>query len=184
MSIGKTYKKDPALQDVNMEISKGEIITILGPNGAGKSTLLNILTGQLSSGSGYAKVGPFMIHNDMFIDMNYIKRLIGVCSQYDYLWDELTVYETIYLYSRLRGISMSKIEEYITDKLVSVNLEKKRNERVNSLSGGMKRRLSICISTLGEPFIIFMDEPTTGLDPINRRKIWKLINVKVFKIRI
>jgi ABC-type multidrug transport system ATPase subunit len=177
MSIGKTYKINPALADVNMEVTKGEIITILGPNGAGKSTLINILTGQLSSSTGYAKVGPFIIHNDLFIDANYVKRLIGVCSQFDYLWDELTVYETLHMYARLRGISATKVNEYIEEKLLSVNLDKKKNERVSSLSGGMKRRLSICISTLGEPFIIFMDEPTTGLDPNNRRKIWKLINV-------
>jgi ABC-type multidrug transport system ATPase subunit len=177
MSIGKTYKSEPALSDINMEITKGEIITILGPNGAGKSTLLNILTGQLSSSTGYAKVGPFMIHNDLFIDASYLRRIIGVCSQFDYLWDELNVYETLSMYSRLRGISNPKLDEYVKEKLVSVNLEKKAYEKVSSLSGGMRRRLSICIATLGEPFILFMDEPTTGLDPNNRRKIWKLINV-------
>jgi ABC-type transporter Mla maintaining outer membrane lipid asymmetry ATPase subunit MlaF len=182
MSLGKTYKTDPVLVDINMEITKGEIVTILGPNGAGKSTLLNILTGQLASSTGYAKVGPFMIHNDLFIDANYLRRIIGVCSQHDYLWDELTVSEILHMYSRLRGISKSKIDEYVKDKLLSVNLDKKSDERVSSLSGGMKRRLSICISTLGEPFIIFMDEPTTGLDPNNRRKIWKLINVFILNI--
>lgn len=180
MSISKEYENGTiALKDVNLEILKGEILTILGPNGAGKSTLINILTNQIASSSGFAKVGPFMIHSDLFLDAHYVQRLIGICSQYDYLFEEFTVYETLHLYSKLRGIKENKIDNYIKEKLVSVGLENKINERVGRLSGGMKRRLSICISTIGEPFIIFMDEPTTGLDPNNRRKIWKLINVYI-----
>jgi ABC-type multidrug transport system ATPase subunit len=76
------------------------------------------------------------------------------------------------------------IERYIDEKIAEVNLENKKNEQVSKLSGGMRRRLSICISTLGEPLIIFMDEPTTGLDPNNRRQIWKLINVINMKLFI
>jgi ABC-type multidrug transport system ATPase subunit len=183
MNVGKEYdNKIVALSDINLEITKGEILTILGPNGAGKSTLINILTNQIAASTGYAKVGPFMIHSELFIDAYYVQRLIGICSQFDYLFEELTVYESLHLYCRLRGIKENKINEYISDKLISVGLEEKANERISSLSGGMKRRLSICISTIGEPFIIFMDEPTTGLDPNNRRKIWKLINVIIINI--
>jgi ABC-type multidrug transport system ATPase subunit len=178
MNVGKEFENGIcALTDINLEITKGEILTILGPNGAGKSTLINILTNQISSTTGYGKVGPFIIHSELFIDAHYVQRLIGICSQFDYLFEEFTVYESLHLYSRLRGIKENKIDEYINQKLISVGLENKINERISNLSGGMKRRLSICISTLGEPFIIFMDEPTTGLDPNNRRKIWKLINV-------
>lgn len=162
-----------------MEITKGEIVTILGPNGAGKSTLINILTSQLSASEGYAKLGPFIIHQELITDNLYVKRLIGICSQFDYLWEELTVKETLLMYSRLRGIKEHKIEKYVEEKILDVNLEKKKNDFVSTLSGGMKRRLSICISTLGEPSVIFMDEPTTGLDPNNRRKIWQLINVLI-----
>ncbi len=86
------------------------------------------------------------------------------------------MYENLYYYSRLRGIKESNINNYINIKLREVNLEEKVNQQAGKLSGGMRRRLSICISTLGDPYIIFMDEPTTGLDPNNKRKIWKLIN--------
>ena len=184
MAVGKKYENDfEALFDVNLEINKGEVFTILGPNGAGKSTLINILTSQMAGTHGYAKVGPFSIHSDLFIDSIYVKRLIGICSQFDYLWEELTIYETLFLYARLRGIKEHLIEHYIDDKIAEVGLEKKKNEQVSKLSGGMRRRLSICISTLGDPLIIFMDEPTSGLDPNNRRKIWNLIN-KIKKNRV
>lgn len=177
MSVSKTYQNGlKALNDINIEISKDEVFTILGPNGAGKSTLINILSSQISSSEGFAKVGPFMIHSDLFIDSVYLKRMIGICSQFDYFWEELTIHETLFVYSRLRGINLNKIENYIDQKISEVGLEGKKFEKVSKLSGGMRRRLSICISTLGDPFIIFMDEPTSGLDPNNRRKIWKLIN--------
>ena len=153
------------------------MIAILGPNGAGKSTLINILIGQIGSSFGHSKIGPFIVHHELIVDSYYIKRLIGICSQFDSFWDELTVYETVYLFSRLRGIKDDRIKDYINKKLLEVNLLKKINEKVAKLSGGMKRRLSICISLLGDPSIIFMDEPSSGLDPINRKKIWKLINV-------
>jgi ABC-type multidrug transport system ATPase subunit len=177
LSIEKVFPNGfQALSDVNIEICKGEIFTILGPNGAGKSTLINILTNQISSNEGFAKVGPFVIHSEMFLDSIYLKRIIGICSQNDYFWEELSVYEILYIYSKLRGISDIRISQYIEEKISEVGLENKKNERVSRLSGGMRRRLSICISTIGDPFIIFMDEPTSGLDPNNRRKIWQLIN--------
>jgi len=178
LSISKIYNNNfDALNDINIEINKGEVFTILGPNGAGKSTLIHILTSQIAASEGYAKLGPFMIHSDLFIDSIYVKRMVGICSQFDYFWDELNVYQTLHLYSRLRGIREEKIESYIDEKLNLVGLEELKFIKVNNLSGGMRRRLSICISTLGDPFVIFMDEPTSGLDPNNRRKIWKLINV-------
>jgi len=172
-------RKHIALEDINMEISKGELLTILGPNGAGKSTLINILIGQIGSSFGYAKIGPFIIHHELIVDSYYIKRLVGICSQFDFFWEELTVYETVYLFSRLRGIQEERIKEYIDQKILEVNLTKIKNEKVACLSGGMKRRLSICVSLLGDPSVIFMDEPTSGLDPLNRKKIWKLINVYI-----
>jgi len=175
-------KKIVALDDINLEIRKGELLTVLGSNGSGKSTLINILTGQISNSFGHAKIGPFIIHHELIVDSYYIKRLVGICGQADSFWEELTVFETIYLFSRLRGIKEERIKEYITEKILEVNLMKKKDEKVGNLSGGMKRRLSICISLIGDPTVILMDEPTTGLDPINRKKIWKLINVKLINI--
>lgn len=89
---------------IYIEIRKDEILAILGPNGAGKSTMINILTCQIASNEGYAKLGPFIIRNEFTLDSKYVKRIIGVCSQFDYLWEELTIYEHLYLYSKLRGI--------------------------------------------------------------------------------
>ncbi len=109
----------------------------------------------------------------MFIDSLYIKKMIGVCSQFDLFWEEMTVLETISFFAYLKGVILQKI---IYDKIIEFGLNGKENERINRLSGGMRRRVSLLISTLGDPYILYLDEPTTGLDPVNKRKIWKIIN--------
>ncbi len=162
-----------AINDINLDILKGESFGLLGPNGAGKTTLINLLSCQLRANKGYAKIGPFIIHSEMFIDSLYIKKMIGVCSQFDLFWEEMTVLETISFFASLKGVVS---QNSIYDKIIEFGLNGKENERVNRLSGGMRRRVSLLIATLGDPYILFLDEPTTGLDPVNRKKIWKIIN--------
>ena len=162
-----------AVNDINVDISKNESFGLLGPNGAGKTTLINLLSCQLKADSGYAKIGPFLIHSEMFIDSLYIKRMIGVCGQFDFFWEELTVFETVKFFGKLKGI---RSEHLLNQKIVSFGLKGKENEKVSKLSGGMRRRVSLLLATLGDPYIIYLDEPTTGLDPVNKRKIWKIIN--------
>ena len=179
LSLSKKFKNNSneiieAINDINIDIQKGESFGLLGPNGAGKTTLINLLSCQIKANKGYAKIGPFIIHSEMFIDSLYIQRMIGVCCQFDLFWEEMTVLEIISFFGRLKGINYI---EKIQEKITLFGLNGKQKEYVSQLSGGMRRRLSLLISILGDPFILYLDEPTTGLDPVNRRKIWKIIDM-------
>ena len=100
-----------------------------------------------------------------------------MCPQHDILWDELTATEHIELYAHLRGVHQNSIPDLIKSKLKEVNLLDQADHRVGTFSGGMKRRMSILLSTVGDPKVVFLDEPTTGLDPVNKRFIWSMIQV-------
>jgi len=170
------HKKEVyALKPTYIEVSKGELFTILGHNGAGKTTLINILTGNISATTGTAKIFNY----DIIKDLGVIEDFIGLCPQHDILWDELTASEHIELYANLRNINPDSIPNLKNEKLKEVNLVPQADNEVRTFSGGMKRRLSILLSTIGSPKVIFLDEPTTGLDPINKRFIWSMIqNIK------
>ena len=178
LALEKSFKNNNneivhAVNNINLEIEKGESFGLLGPNGAGKTTLINLLSSQIKAEKGYAKVGPFLIHSEMFMDSLFIKKMIGVCGQFDYFWEELTVMETVKFFGRLKGI---KTNYMLMEKINDFGLFGKEKEKVSKLSGGMRRRVSLLLATLGDPYILFLDEPTTGLDPVNKRKIWKIIN--------
>ena len=147
---------------------------MLGHNGAGKTTLINALVGNISITSGYAIVNRINI-TDENVETKYKRQLIGLCPQHDILWDELTPYEHIELYASLRNYVKSDIKKLVEIKMKEVNLEQVTNDKVSTFSGGMKRRISILLSTVGNPNVVFLDEPSTGLDPVNRRFIWKMI---------
>jgi ABC-type multidrug transport system ATPase subunit len=164
-----------ALKDIYLEISNGELLALLGHNGAGKSTLINILTGILGWNSGTARVNGMTLEGNL----SEIQHLIGLVPQFDILWGELTAAEHLKLFAQLKGIPNEEIEELIRQKLAEVNLEKQENSLVRTFSGGMKRRLSIAIGTIGNPQIIIMDEPTTGMDPVNKHSVWHIIKVLV-----
>ncbi len=162
-----------ALKSIYMEIGKGELLALLGHNGAGKSTLINILTGILGCNSGTAKIYGL----DLAENISEIQRMIGLVPQFDILWGELTAGEHLSLFAKLKGVPDAEIPALIKQKLAEVNLEKQENSLVRTFSGGMKRRLSVAIGGIGNPKIIIMDEPTTGMDPVNKRSVWKLIRV-------
>ena len=157
-----------ALKPTYLHIPYGELFTILGHNGAGKSTLINILTGNLSATSGDAEIGGYNLTTGL-------KNVIGLCPQHDILWEELTAVEHLQIYCRIRNFRPSSIPSFIKEKLATVNLSSDANKPIRTYSGGMKRRLSILLSTIGNQKVVFLDEPTTGLDPVNRRFIWKMI---------
>eukprot|EP00340_Litonotus_pictus_P002523 CAMPEP_0170521774 /NCGR_PEP_ID=MMETSP0209-20121228/7147_1 /TAXON_ID=665100 ORGANISM="Litonotus pictus, Strain P1" /NCGR_SAMPLE_ID=MMETSP0209 /ASSEMBLY_ACC=CAM_ASM_000301 /LENGTH=418 /DNA_ID=CAMNT_0010808841 /DNA_START=2682 /DNA_END=3938 /DNA_ORIENTATION=- len=184
LSLEKTYELSSnlfqhrtlkALSSFSLEVNKNEVLVILGENGAGKSTLMSLLTNQISSDQGYAQVGPFTIHSDLYLDQIFLNKMIGVCPQFDLLWEELTVCEHLKYFSILRGIKIESLENTISEMLVSVNLVKEKDFLSTQLSGGMKRRLSLIISTIGNPEVMLLDEPTTGLDPRSKRLVWELI---------
>ena len=179
VGASKTYnlahgKKLKALENIYMDVSRGELLGLLGHNGAGKTTLINALVGNISITDGYAIINDINITDDN-IKSKYKRQLIGLCPQHDILWDELTPYEHIRLYAEIRNYVKSDIDQIVKIKMKEVNLEQVTNDKVSTFSGGMKRRISILLSTVGNPNVVFLDEPSTGLDPVNRRFIWNMI---------
>ena len=167
-------KKLSALENIYFDVSRGELISLLGHNGAGKTTLINTLVGNISITSGYAIINGINI-TDENVKTEYKRQLIGLCPQHDILWEELTPYEHIELYASLRNYDKKDIKQIVDIKMKEVHLEQVTNDKVSTFSGGMKRRISILLSTVGNPNVVFLDEPSTGLDPVNRRFIWKMI---------
>lgn len=169
---GNTFR---ALSSVSFQIEEGELLSLLGHNGAGKTTLFNILTGMLDADEGCVKYYDL----DLAEDIEDIRSIIGVCPQFDILWDDLTAAEHLYLFGRLKNIPKLLITEIIQASLQSVDLEGECDHFVKTFSGGMKRRLSLAMSVIGDPKVLLLDEPTTGMDPVSRAKVWSTI--KEFK---
>ena len=179
--LSKTYKKYPfgiksqedvvALQNLDLKVGKNEVLTLLGQNGAGKSTLLSILSGTLSATSGSA----YICGQDISISMDKIRERMGFCPQHSILWEELTAEEHVYLFTRLKGYSRTEAVLQSSEILREVELESVSKAKVGTFSGGMRRRMCIALAGVGSPDVILMDEPTTGLDPISRAQVWKLI---------
>jgi ABC-type multidrug transport system ATPase subunit len=181
VNISKTYRKYPfkikskkdihAVKNVYLEVRNNELLALLGHNGAGKSTLIGVLTGLLHPDSGTANINSFDLRSDLF----QIRRNLGYCPQFDLLWGELTAREHLTLFARLKGVSIDKLKDEVEERLNDVNLKDVGDHRVDTFSGGMKRRLSVAISGIGNPGVIILDEPTTGMDPISRRQVWEYI---------
>lgn len=168
-------KKKVATKNFSMRIKKGEMFGLLGPNGAGKTTIISMLTGLIPPTRGNAWVAGFDIRHQL----EAVQLQIGLCPQFDLLWDNLTVREHLLFYARVKGIPPEKENEMVEMALKDVLLGKFANFMVSELSGGMKRRLSVAISLVADPKIIYLDEPSTGLDPENRRQLWDiLVNLK------
>lgn len=151
--------------NINLKIEEGELFGLLGPNGAGKTTLITQLTGLYPPTDGNAWIGGFDVRNQLDI----VQLQIGVCPQFDILWSDLTVEEHLLFYARVKGICQEEEEAKVTQALKEVQLLEERSILTSELPLGMKRRLSIAISLVSSPKIIFLDEPTTGLDPDTRR---------------
>eukprot|EP00842_Homolaphlyctis_polyrhiza_P003931 jgi/Hompol1/4539/HPOL_001790-RA len=161
-----------AVKDVTFAVEDGVCFGLLGPNGAGKTTLISILTGLYEPSSGNASIAGF----DVKTDISEVYRRIGICPQFDILWEDLTVGEHLLFYARLKGISASQERQAVKVAMDNVSLGKFEGRLSKGLSGGEKRRLSIAIALLGNPAVVFLDEPTTGLDPEVRRLIWNIVN--------
>jgi len=160
-----------AVDDISFEIKKGEIFALLGPNGAGKTTTISLLATLLFPTKGEAKVNSFDIQKNP----DRVRKSIGVVFQEPSLDNEMKAYENLELHGILYGMPKKQRREKIKEVLKLVGLEDKANVYVKNYSGGMKRRLEIARGLLHEPKILFLDEPTLGLDPQTRRKIWDKI---------
>ncbi|KAL2920140.1 hypothetical protein HK105_200206 [Polyrhizophydium stewartii] len=161
-----------AVKDVTFAVEEGIVFGLLGPNGAGKTTLISILTGLYEASTDTGTLAGF----DVTADTAEVYKRIGICPQFDILWDDLTVSEHLYFYARLKGISRPEEREAVNIAMANVALTEFANRLSKGLSGGEKRRLSIAIALIGSPKVVFLDEPTTGLDPEVRRLIWNIVN--------
>ncbi len=160
-----------AVDHVSFSVDKGEIFCFLGPNGAGKSTTIRILCGLLAPTSGKATVHGF----DVATESEQVKRSIGYMSQKFSLYDDLTVSENIEFFSGIYGVKKSRRQSRKEEILKMAGLEDRRDDATGLLTGGWKQRLALGCAILHEPPIVFLDEPTSGVDPIARRHFWDLI---------
>ncbi|HTS49627.1 MAG TPA: ABC transporter ATP-binding protein [Bryobacteraceae bacterium] len=160
-----------AVDHISMEVRRGEIFGFLGPNGAGKSTTIRVLCGLLAPTSGSATVGGL----DVGTQSELIKQRIGYMSQRFSLYDDLTVEENIDFFSGIYGVPRSRRNERKDYVLKMAGIEERRSSLTHLLSGGWKQRLALGCAILHEPPILFLDEPTSGVDPIARRTFWDLI---------
>lgn len=171
-NIIKEYEdKGPILNGVNLKLHKNEITVILGENGAGKSTLMSILSGIITPTSGWILLNEKDVTNKIM----KIQNSLGFCPQTNILFDDLTVREHIVFFSLMKGSDINEVEHEVLDYVSRLGLQLKIHEESRTLSGGMKRKLSLAVALCGDSPIVFCDEPTSGIDPASRRMIWDLL---------
>jgi ABC-2 type transport system ATP-binding protein len=170
-NLVKSFGSFTAVDHVSLEVDRGEIFGFLGPNGAGKSTTIRMLCGLLTPTSGKASVQGF----DVATQPEDIRRNIGYMSQKFSLYDDLTVEENIEFFNGIYGVPRNKREDRKNYVLDMAGIRERRGSLTRELSGGWKQRLALGCAILHEPPILFLDEPTSGVDPIARRSFWDLI---------
>jgi ABC-2 type transport system ATP-binding protein len=160
-----------AVDDLSFQVSRGEIFGFLGPNGAGKSTTIHMLTGLLQPTSGSGQVAGL----DLARDVKQIKRHIGYMSQRFSLYEDLTVEENLLFFGGIYGLSPSRARERARELLSLMDLTERRRDLTRHLAKGLRQRLALASAIIHSPSILFLDEPTSGVDPVSRRKFWDLI---------
>nr|XP_056704743.1 ABC-type organic anion transporter ABCA8-like [Euleptes europaea] len=177
-NIKKTYEvksmKTEALRGLSLNIYEGQITAILGHTGAGKTTLLNILCGLSNPSAGSATIFKYNITKRE--DMEEIRKKSAVCPQFNVQFEFLTVKENLKTFAKLKGVPSNDIENEVQKLLTLLDMNAIQDSRAHCLSGGQKRKLSLGITLLGEPQVLLLDEPTTGLDPYSRQLVWSLLN--------
>ena len=160
-----------AVDHISFEIPKGEIFGLLGPNGAGKTTTIRMLCGLLKPSGGEARVLGF----DVAGQSEQVKRNIGYMSQKFSLYNDLTVYENLWFYANLYGIQNDRIKQRIDDLIEMAGLRGHEKQLTHNLSGAWRQRLALACAIVHEPPMLFLDEPTAGVDPVSRREFWEMI---------
>ncbi|XP_051259485.1 uncharacterized protein abca12 isoform X8 [Dicentrarchus labrax] len=171
--LGKIYGDRVAIQNLNVSFYEGHVTSLLGHNGAGKTTTMSLLTGLFAPSSGAIEV----YGKDMQTNIDDVRKELGVCMQYDVLFDHMTTKEHLLLYGQIKAPQWSRRElhEQVRTILEETGMYAHRHKRVGTLSGGMKRKLSISIAFIGGSRLVVLDEPTTGVDPCSRRSIWDIV---------
>jgi ABC-2 type transport system ATP-binding protein len=169
--IVKKFGDFTAVDDISFAVQRGEIFGLLGPNGAGKSTLIRMLTTLIPPTAGTAEVDGI----DVVRDPNGVRKVIGVIPQALTSDLELSVYENLLIFAKLYGVPRENRNKLITRLLEAVELTQWAKEPVKKLSGGMRRRVEIARGLVHNPRVLFLDEPTTGLDPVSRAAVWEMV---------
>lgn len=176
--LEKVYGKKTAVNKINLDIKEGELFALLGVNGAGKTTTIKMLTGLVKPTSGDA----FVKGESILKDINEIKQIINVSPQETAVAPNLSVKENLEFMASIYGTN--NIDEKVSQMIIKFDLTEVENSKAKTLSGGWQRRLSIAMALITEPKIIFLDEPTLGLDVLARRELWKIIEELKGKITI
>ena len=170
-NLTKKFGSFVANDNLNFEVNKGEIFGFLGANGAGKTTAIRQLCGLLKPTSGAAKVAGF----DIFTEVEKVKKRIGYMSQKFSLYNDMTVYENLRFYGGIYGLSNKEIKERISYFIDILKLTNSKNTLLKDIPLGWKQKLAFSTALLHHPDIVFMDEPTGGVDPVTRRQFWEMI---------
>lgn len=169
--LDKQYSDVKALDDLSLQVSKGELFGLLGPNGAGKTTTINILCGLLKPTNGSAIICGF----DVEKEPSKVKELIGVCIQETAVYSFLTGAENVDLFGNLHTMDKNTLKKRSSQLLSKMGLEQDAKRKAGKYSGGMKRRLSLILALIHDPQIAFLDEPTVAMDPQSRHAVWDFV---------
>ncbi|WP_038180013.1 ABC transporter ATP-binding protein [Vibrio rhizosphaerae] len=168
-NVVKRFGDFTAIEDVRLQIPKGAIYGFLGPNGCGKSTTIRVLTGLLHPTSGQVKV----LGLDIPRESEQLRLKIGYMTQKFSLYDDLTVEENLQFIGQIFGMGHRQLNQRLNQQLQTYGLDQRRKQRVSGMSGGQKQRLSLAAATMHHPELLFLDEPTSAVDPENRREFWE-----------
>jgi len=168
-NISKSYKNVKAVENISFEVKEGELFGLIGPDGAGKTTLFRILTTLLIANEGTATVAGF----DVVADYKKIRNSVGYMPGKFSLYQDLTVEENLNFFATIFGTTIE--ENYDLIKEIYIQIEPFKNRRAGKLSGGMKQKLALCCALIHKPKVLFLDEPTTGVDPVSRKEFWEML---------
>lgn len=167
--ISKSYKDVKALQDISFDVKEGELFGLIGPDGAGKTTLFRVLTTLLIADEGSARVANY----DVLKEYKSIRQHVGYMPGKFSLYQDLTIEENLKFFATIFGSSIE--ENYDLIKEIYVQIEPFKKRRAGQLSGGMKQKLALCCALIHKPKVLFLDEPTTGVDPVSRKEFWEML---------
>jgi ABC-2 type transport system ATP-binding protein len=168
-NISKSYNKISAIDSISFEVNEGELFGLIGPDGAGKTTIFRILTTLLLANKGSATVAGF----DVVLDYKVIRNSVGYMPGKFSLYQDLTVEENLNFFATIFGTTIEENYDLIKD--IYIQIEPFKTRRAGALSGGMKQKLALCCALIHKPTVLFLDEPTTGVDPVSRKEFWIML---------